>query len=80
VQRPTFWELFWFAALLTAPALGGVVGLGLKSWLGLPSWVVVASPLVGLAGLFTVVWVLVRFDDRRRSRKAERDAVSDRST
>lgn len=63
MRWPTFWEAFWFFALLVTPVVAGVVGVGLGRWLGLPSWTVAVSPLFGWAALFGVVWVLVRRDD-----------------
>ena len=77
MRRPTFWEIFWFLALVTAPIVSGAVGVALRFWLGLPKWIAVVSPFIGWPLLFGFVWVLVRLDDRRASR-AEQIAQADR--
>jgi hypothetical protein len=66
MRWPTFWEAFWFLMILAVPIISLVAGYALRRWFGFPALTVAVSPLLGLAGLFAVVWVLVWFDDRRR--------------
>ncbi|MGL6073616.1 MAG: hypothetical protein ACRC8S_05580 [Fimbriiglobus sp.] len=76
MRRPTFWEAFWFTAILAAPLIGGLVGIALNEWLGAPGWVIPVGALTGIASLFTGVWVVAQLDDHRR--RNQTDSGSDR--